>query len=383
MEEMLSTSPMPRAGPPTMIEAHAIGKTFNDPQHKGRRVDVLKGISFSVASGDFYVLLGSSGCGKTTTLRAIAGLERPEDGAISIGDQEVFSASRGIFVQPEDRSIAMVFQSYGLWPHMNVRGNIEFPLLKGRRRVGAVEARRRLDRALQLLHLTDYIDRPVFTLSGGQQQRVALARAIALEPKVLLMDEPLSNLDARLRTELRVELKELTRAVGITTVYVTHDQVEAMVMGDRIAVMKGGRIIQEGSATELYQHPQDLFVANFLGDMSFIAGQVVGTHNNHVRVSTAVGDLSARGVGNLAVGCPVQIGFRPEDTRLDARFGDNIFTGKVEARHYVGDAYLYQVRLGAAISTARLSKYEEIAIGTDVALHVAPNQCVAFGLNAG
>ena len=197
-------------------------------------VPAVRGVSFTVPDGSFYTLLGPSGCGKTSTLRAIAGLERPSAGEIVIGNDVVFSSKASITVPPHRRDIGMVFQSYAIWPHMTVLENVRFPLEKGRRRLPKQQAKQMAMRALDMVQLGHLAERPATLLSGGQQQRVALARAVALEPKVLLLDEPLSNLDAKLRVEMRRDVKELVGRLGITTVYVTHDQVEALSMSDQI-----------------------------------------------------------------------------------------------------------------------------------------------------
>jgi ABC-type Fe3+/spermidine/putrescine transport system ATPase subunit len=270
----------------------------------------------------------------------------------------------------------MVFQSYGLWPHMDVRGNIMLPLRRGNRRVTAAEAKRRLGRVVDLLRLDELVDRPVSMLSGGQQQRVALARALALEPAVLLMDEPLSNLDAKLRARLRVELKELIRQIGITTLYVTHDQAEAMVMGDRIAVMSRGRILQEGAGEELYQRPQVLEVAKFLGEMNFLRGEVVGLDGGSVQVRTASGAFLCRACGALSPGQKVEVGFRPEDAALTA--AESAIAGEVTARYYLGDAYLYEIASPSGPVTARVSKVEDEAWRGQSSVRLALTSCVAF-----
>jgi iron(III) transport system ATP-binding protein len=220
-----------------MIGIHSLRKTFKTGTDSVQAVD---GVDLQVSEKEFFVLLGLSGSGKTTLLRCVAGLERPEAGEIVLGDTIVSSAERGIFITPEDRAIGMVFQSYAVWPHMTVFDNVAFPLTDGKRRLPRAKVRDRVMGALELVQLSALADRPVPFLSGGQQQRVALARALAVEPKVLLMDEPLSNLDARLREEVRDEIRSLAKKLSITVFYVTHDQVEAMALADRIAVMSAG-----------------------------------------------------------------------------------------------------------------------------------------------
>src|SRR5918911_1799345 len=228
-------------------------------------VEAIRGLSLNVERGEFYTLLGPSGCGKTSTLRCIAGLETPTSGQIEIDSTVVFSSAARTLVPPHRRNIGMVFQSYAIWPHMTVYDNVAFPLLHGSRKQPRKLVEEKVMRALNLVQLDALARRPAPMLSGGQQQRVALARAIASEPAVLLLDEPLSNLDARLRDDMRHEIKSLVRRLGTTTLYVTHDQLEALSMSDRVALINQGRIIQEGAPREVYLRPVDAFAANFLG----------------------------------------------------------------------------------------------------------------------
>ena len=358
-----------------MITAEALNKHFDTPEG---RVAALHEVSFRVEEGAFFVLLGASGSGKTTTLRALAGLDDPDTGRIDIAGRPVFDAAHRLRVSPERRPIAMVFQSYALWPHMDVHGNIAFPLRRGLRRVAAAEVERRVARVIDLLDLGRQVRRPIAQLSGGQQQRVALARALALEPAVLLMDEPLSNLDARLRAQLRVELKRLTAQIGITTVYVTHDQTEAMVMGDRIAVMHHGQILQEGTPQELYCAPRDLFVARFLGEMNFIDGVVETSDGSVATVRAGTERLTAHGE-NLPRAGHVTIGFRQEDAVVAQAPGDNVLAARITARHYLGDSYLYDLQAGAAALQVRRPNTECLEPGATILLHVPPQRCLAYG----
>jgi iron(III) transport system ATP-binding protein len=359
-----------------MIIGTELSKQFGASD--GSRVRALDNVSFEVATGELYVLLGPSGSGKTTTLRVVAGLEDADRGSVTIADKLVFSPAQGIHIPPEQRPIAMVFQSYALWPHMDVYQNIVFPLRRGMRRVGAEEIARRVKRVTELLHLTEHLRRPVAQLSGGQQQRVALARALALEPAVLLMDEPLSNLDAKLRSQLRLEIKALTKAVGMTTLYVTHDQTEAMVMGDRIAVMAEGRILQEGEPAELYQRPRELFVAKFLGDMNFLAGRVEACAGGHAQVRTAIGPLAIVRRPNTPDTGKLVVGFRPEDAEFAGEAGENIYSARITARHYLGDAFLYDVQCGPFRFQLRRPNRERLEPGSDVLVHLPAESCVAF-----
>src|SRR6187551_2301722 len=235
-------------------------------------VPAVRGVSFTVLHGEQLTLLGPSGCGKTTTLRAIAGLEKPVAGEIRIDGAPIYSAARDIHVPAEKRGLSMVFQSYAIWPHMTVFDNVAYGLRVRREEAAAI--RDKVMRALALVQMQAFADRRASQLSGGQQQRVALARAFVFQPSVLLFDEPLSNLDAKLRADMRIELRELQHRLGITSVYVTHDLEEALAMSDRIVVMKDGLIAQVGSPLEIYNHPRNAFVADFVGSSNLITGRL-------------------------------------------------------------------------------------------------------------
>src|SRR6202047_399999 len=233
----------------------------------------IDGVSFAVPAGEIVVLLGPSGCGKTTTLRCVAGLEHPTDGEISIGGRVVSSPARGILVPPRSRELGMVFQSYAVWPHMTVRQNVIYPLKH--RKISRADANKKVAEALELVGLSEYAERPVVALSGGQMQRVALARSMVYRPQLLLLDEPLSNLDAKLRLRLRDDLRVILKQTGMTALYVTHDQAEAVVLGDRIGVMRDGKVFQIGTPDQIYNRPADLFVANFTGTTNELTGTLV------------------------------------------------------------------------------------------------------------
>src|ERR1700712_3911016 len=233
----------------------------------------IDGVSFAVPAGEIVVLLGPSGCGKTTTLRCVAGLEHPTAGSISIAGKVVSAPLRGIAVAPRHRDLGMVFQSYAVWPHMTVRQNVVYPLKH--RKLGRGDANARVDEVLELVGLSEYAERPVVSLSGGQMQRVALARSIVYRPQLLLLDEPLSNLDAKLRLRLRDDLRVILKQTGMTALYVTHDQAEAVVLGDRSGVMRNGKLLQMDTPDEIYNRPADLFVANFTGATNEIEGRLV------------------------------------------------------------------------------------------------------------
>jgi len=341
----------------------------------------MHAIDLDIGQREFFVLLGPSGSGKTTILRSIAGLEHPDAGVIRIGNDTVFSAAERVFVPPERRSIAMVFQSYAVWPHMNVYENVAFPLREGARRLPADEVGTRVNEVLDLLALTDVAARPVTTLSGGQQQRVALARALALRPKLILMDEPLSNLDFKLQIRLRTEIKDLLRHLNLTAVYVTHNQDEAMEIGDRVAVMNRGKIIQAGSPREIYRYPTDEFVARFIGEMGFLPATVAGRSNGFLVLDTAAGHMRARPAhnGDMTPGSACFFGVRPEDFRLltaDEDAETNVIEGNIIQSRFVGEAMIYSVAVGSAVLGVRTHHSVELAVGERVRLLASPEYCV-------
>ncbi|MGH7798804.1 MAG: ABC transporter ATP-binding protein [Candidatus Binatia bacterium] len=319
-----------------MIEIRSLTKIFKTGGGAIRAVDA---VDLRVNEKEFFVLLGLSGSGKTTLLRCVAGLERAEAGEIKLGEEIVSAPERGIFVPPEDRALGMVFQSYAVWPHMTVFDNVAFPLTDGKRRLSRKVVKDRVMGALDLVQLAALADRPVPFLSGGQQQRVALARALAVEPKVLLMDEPLSNLDARLREEVRDEIRSLAKKLGITVLYVTHDQVEAMALADRIAVMSGGKILQIGGAQELYHSPANRKVGEFLGAMNEFSGVVRDDHSVTIELGGFHCALPER------VSQEVVVTIRPEDVLLapDPSGQSNEFHAELISRLFLGDITLYHL----------------------------------------
>lgn len=322
----------------SIISIRGLEKTFDSDRGPVRAVNK---IDLEVAENEFVVLLGPSGCGKTTTLRCVAGLERPNGGAIEIAGQLVDSAENGAFVPPEGRNIGMVFQSYAVWPHLNVYQNLALPLTDGRRKIPKKQIRERVMESLELVQMSALETRPVTDLSGGQQQRVALARAIVTKPMVLLMDEPLSNLDARLREEMRIELKKIATSAGVTTLYVTHDQGEALSLGDRICVMDHGEMQQIGTPEEVYARPPNLFVAEFVGDMNFIKGKVTGPGT----VDSPLGERSLDLPPNCQVGNDVTLAIRPQHLGLTQTPDQNsgYTEGTVVSKTYLGDAVLFEV----------------------------------------
>lgn len=345
---------------------------------KNSRVNAVDGISFEVPEGRFFTLLGPSGCGKTTTLRCLAGLERPDEGFIFIGNRVVSSQSDRIFIPPYQRNIGMVFQSYAIWPHMTVFENAAFPLRVGRARFSEGEIKTKVHRALETVQLEGLADRRAPKLSGGQQQRLALARALVAEPKVLLLDEPLSNLDAKLREQMRVEIRELQRRLGLTTVYVTHDQSEALAMSNLIAVMNQGKIVQIGNPREVYQEPATQFVADFIGSTNFVGGIVRCSADAPARVETVHGLLECTVPKEFKHGDAVLVSLRAENIRLVTQkpeVGNNVWEGQVQVAVFLGEAYDCQITVGEQLLRVRLHSSDRVHRGDRVFLHM-PNEYV-------
>jgi len=299
----------------------------------GDAVHAVDAVTIDVAEQEFFVLLGLSGSGKTTLLRCVAGLEKPDGGDIVINHNLVSSAERNFFIGPEARGLGMVFQSYAVWPHMTVFQNVAFPLINGPRKFSHEAIKKKVMTALEMVQLGGLADRPAPFLSGGQQQRGALARALAVEPKVLLMDEPLSNLDARLREEVRDEIKNLSRKFGIAVLYVTHDQVEAMALADRVAVMSKGKVLQCAPPRQLYEAPSSREVCEFLGSTNLLDGVV----SNGGQVETELGKITC------AIPDPkmknVSVAIRPEEILLSATStgSENEFAAEVVSSTFLGE----------------------------------------------
>jgi iron(III) transport system ATP-binding protein len=347
-------------------------------------VHAVRGVNIKVERGQFYTMLGPSGCGKTTTLRCLAGLERPSSAEISIDGQVVFSSERNLMIPPYRRDIGMVFQSYAIWPHMNVFENVAFPLREMRGRFSRAEIREKVMRALELVQLTGYEDRPAPFLSGGQQQRLALARALVREPTVLLLDEPLSNLDAKLREETRTEIRDLVKRLGITTVYVTHDQLEALTMSDMVAVMDQGQIVQEASPIVIYREPKVRFVADFIGLTNFIKGSVHRAANGNAlgEVQTASGLITCILPDKASSGDKVLIVIRPEDLILvpaavSAGSG-NVIEGRVSTSLFMGDSTEFRVAIKDTTLRLKLHSSTAMSQGDTVRIELPPERCRAL-----
>jgi iron(III) transport system ATP-binding protein len=356
-----------------MLRVTKLSKRFEAP---GENIIALQDLELLVEKGKFFVLLGPSGCGKSTLLRCVAGLEQPETGQIFLGDKLLTSVQDNISVEPEDREVAMVFQSYAVWPHMSVFDNVAFPLTDAKWvKFTARQVASKVNEVLELVRLNGFAQHSAATLSGGQQQRVALARALVRHPKLLLMDEPLSNLDAKLREEMRDEIKELTRSLEVTTLHVTHDQVEAMALGDSMAVMCDGKILEVGEPESIYRTPASRTVAEFLGRTNWLTGVVAGSGV----VQTDMGIVKCAIPDGMVAGTIVNLGIRPEGIRLRSQPCEslNSFGGAVESRMFLGDAVLYHIRVGTIRFIVK-SDSSEFAAATRVAVTLPAERWVVF-----
>ncbi|HSR71279.1 MAG TPA: ABC transporter ATP-binding protein [Kiloniellales bacterium] len=341
-------------------------------------VPAVNRVSFDVEPGEFLSLLGPSGCGKTTTLRCIAGFERPDRGRIYFGDEPLTDIRRGVFVPPNRRGFGMVFQSYAVWPHMTVLDNVGYPLTV-RSGISRSEIRERVNASLELVGLAGYEKRYPTQLSGGQQQRVALARALVMEPRVLLFDEPLSNLDAKLRERMRFELIELQSQLGIPAVYVTHDQAEAMVISRRILVMEQGKIAQMGRPREIYERPATRFVADFIGLTNFVPATVEGcADGGHWAVNCGLGDQLGVSERQHAPGDSVVLAIRPErvELSLEKPAGGNVFAAKLHSAYYVGPYTEYFLDVDGLVLRAQRSAPLDVRTGDRLFGRVAPEDCL-------
>jgi len=358
-----------------MVKLKGLRKTFTTNRGLVKAVD---DIDIEVKEGEFFTLLGPSGCGKSTTLRCIAGLERPEHGEITIGDQIVFSAEKNIFVPASKRDIAMVFQSYAIWPHMNVYANVAYPL---QGKLPKETVRDQVMEVLDMVGIKDLASRPAPQLSGGQQQRVAVARAIVKGAKVLLFDEPLSNLDAKMRIHMRVELRELQNRLDITFIYVTHDQEEAISLSDRVALMNQGRIVELASPADIYLRPRDHFTADFIGACNFLPGTILNTEKNSILVGTEIGELSC--ASSESTPGEVVVGIRPEHIEIFKQ-GEalekkqNVVQGTVVSAMFLGNTIDCTVKVRSKLVKAQVLSSKYVIEGEEVHLYLPPHLCIAL-----
>jgi iron(III) transport system ATP-binding protein len=366
-----------------MLTVKGLTKSFDTADGP---VKAVADVSFSVAQAQCYALLGPSGCGKTTILRCVAGLEQAEQGSIAIGGRVVSDA--GIFVPVHERSIGMVFQSYAIWPHLDVFDNVAYPLVVQRPRLARGEIEKRVMDVLTLVGMRPMARRPATRLSGGQQQRVALARAIVRRPSLLLLDEPLSNLDARLRDSMRRELATLIRQIGITALFVTHDQVEALSLADRLAVMEQGRIVQEGAPADIYERPASLFVARFLGAANVLAGRIEERDcQGRVRIALDGGGHRLTLVTDHRPGASVDVVLRPENLTISPRpptDDRNVIPGRLTALAFQGGNVEYEVDVGGGASLRVLGRAQvDLVRGAPVWIGIDTRSVAVFGRAAG
>jgi iron(III) transport system ATP-binding protein len=365
-----------------MLRVERLSKIFENVTDQ--IVGGIRDASFELEAGTFFTLLGPSGCGKTTTLRCIAGLETPDDGVIAVDDRRLFDAKARINVPVEERAIGMVFQSYAIWPHMTVAENVAFPLTVARRakRTKRAEIAEAVRRALAVVDLDGFQERSATRLSGGQQQRVALARAIVHEPGLLLLDEPLSNLDAQLRDDMRGELKRLQSKIGITTVYVTHDQSEALALSDRIAVIDRGRISQIGSPQDIYFRPANPFVARFVGATNLLPGRLLAMSDGRGQVEVLGGrQIQCMVLQPIDDPSVVSVSIRPESIRIAAAPAsgcDNFLRGRVTGVTFLGATRRVDVASDGVILQVATAADLPLPADGEVWLAFAPERAVAL-----
>ena len=361
-----------------MLKVDNLVKTFSTDQGD---VSAIDNVSLSVDEGEVVTLLGPSGCGKTTLLRCVAGLERPDSGRISIDNSLVFSRSDNSNVATHNRPIAMVFQSYAIWPHMTVFENVAYPLRVSKTRYSKSDIRDKVGSALEMCKIPELTDRDATMLSGGQQQRVAVARALVKEPKLMLLDEPLSNLDARLREEMRLEFGDLFASAGISALYVTHDLLEALVLSDRVIVMNAGRIAQTGTPRAVYSQPEGRFVAVFTGAANVAPGVVEAIDDDTMSVQVGFGLLSSPAVEGCALGSDVLVAIRPEGIIL-SRESAGRATGMpclVETDAFLGSYMEYGIRVSDQHLRVRMPPTADVFDRGDKAyVHIPTDSCVVI-----
>jgi iron(III) transport system ATP-binding protein len=343
---------------------------------EGKTVKALDNVDLTIPANRIFTLLGPSGCGKTTLLRCIVGLETPDAGEIRIGGEVVWSKRKGIAVPPEKRGLGMVFQTYAIWPHMSVFDNVAYPLqIRGLRKD---VIRDRVAKTLRFVQLEGVDRRSATKLSGGQQQRVALARALVAEPRVILFDEPLSNLDAKLREETRKELRTFLGELEITAVYVTHDRVEALALSDSIAVMRAGRIVEIGSPQKIYFDADHRFVADFIGRANLIDATVRAQERDRTVVDSRLGTIACQH-RDLPPGSEATLCIRPEFIRITGNgqaVGDNAINGRVESLAFVGEVYEAEIRVGDELLLARIDPDVKVKEGDAVGFRLDPAHCL-------
>lgn len=367
-----------------MIRLENLSKTYRS---RDRVVNVIQNLTQDIPAGSFFTLLGPSGCGKTTTLRVIAGLERHDAGKVWFGDELISDPVQGLFTSTSQRDIGMVFQSYAIWPHMDVAQNVAYPLTTGRSKLDRTAIEAQVKAAVELVGLGAQLHAPATALSGGQQQRVALARALVARPKVLLLDEPLSNLDALLRERMRQELTELQKKVSVTAVYVTHDRAEALSMSDYIAVMNQGRIEMTGSPREVYTKPKTVFVAQFLGHCNFIDARVNEMIDAQVGVAqTEFGFTKVRMNALAKPGEAIKLLIRPEDLRTIANDEPEV-SGKLSIRAQLGNSMYFGENFETDVVAGQYRlRYKSSdfagAAGSIVRLTLRQSECWAFPAGA-
>jgi iron(III) transport system ATP-binding protein len=355
------------------IRIQGVSKHYHS---EGKTIKALDKVDLTIPANEIFTLLGPSGCGKTTLLRCIVGLESPDRGEISIGDEVVWSHDKGIYVPTEKRGLGMVFQTYAIWPHMNVFDNVAYPLQT--RKIPRDEIRRRVEKTLQFVQLEGFGKRPATKLSGGQQQRVALARALVAEPKVILFDEPLSNLDAKLREETRKELRTFLTELSITAVYVTHDRVEALALSDSIAVMRSGRIIEVGSPRKIYFDADHRFVADFIGRANLVPATVAYQTDDATVVRCALGDITCQ-KRDFPEGGQVTLCLRPEFMHVHPGAGSgaaNEVRAEVESLVFIGEVFEMEVLAGGERLLARVDADSHLQVGDAMHFVLDPAHCL-------
>ena len=347
---------------------------------EGKTIKALDDVDLTIPANQIFTLLGPSGCGKTTLLRCIVGLETPDTGEISIGEAVVWSKARRIAVPTEQRGLGMVFQTYAIWPHMNVFDNVAYPLQV--RKVPRDIVRERVAKTLRFVRLEGFEKRPATKLSGGQQQRVALARALVAEPKVILFDEPLSNLDAKLREETRKELRAFLSELKITAVYVTHDRIEALALSDSIAVMRAGRIIEVGSPKKIYFDADHQFVADFIGRANLVKATVRAHEDGCTVVDSGLGTIACQR-RDIPVGSEATLCIRPEFIRVapgEGAAGRNIVNGRIESLVFVGEAYEAEIRAGDERLLAKIDPDARPSEGEAIHFRLDPAHCLLLSI---